>query len=150
MAKVILTNEVSGLGSAGDVVEVKNGYARNYLVPRGFAVHWTKGGEKQVEQIRSARSARELKTAEEAQALKVSLEAALVKVQVKAGTDGRLFGSVRPADVADAVKEQGIGEIDKRKVEFPNPVKSTGNHDITVRLTEDVVANVTLQVIAAK
>lgn len=150
MAKVILTNEVSGLGSAGDVVEVKNGYARNYLVPQGFAVHWTKGGEKQVEQIRKAREARELQTAEQAKALKASLENALVKITVKAGADGRLFGSVRPADVADAVKTQGIGEIDKRKVEFPTPVKTTGNHGVTVRLSEDVVANVTIQVIAAR
>ena len=150
MAKVILTNEVQGLGSAGDVVDVKNGYARNYLVPQGYAVHWTKGGEKQVEQIRSAREARELKTAEEAVALKQSLENALVKVTVKAGADGRLFGSVRPADVADAVAAQGIGSIDKRKVEFPTPVKSTGNHEVTVRLNDDVTATIKLQVIAAK
>ena len=70
MSKVILTNEVSGLGSAGDVVEVKDGYARNYLLPRGFAVLWTKGGEKQVAQIRAAREARALATVEEAQAMK--------------------------------------------------------------------------------
>ena len=150
MAKVILTNEVSGLGSAGDVVEVKNGYARNYLVPRGYAVNWTKGGEKQVEQIRQARESRELKTAEEAASLKASLEAAIVKVTVKAGADGRLFGSVRPADVADAVQAQGIGSIDKRKVEFPTPVKSTGDHQVTVRLGDDVVAKIKLQVIAAR
>ncbi|RRJ86539.1 50S ribosomal protein L9 [Gulosibacter macacae] len=150
MAKVILTHEVSGLGSAGDVIEVKNGFARNYLVPQGYAVHWTKGGEKQVEQIRSAREARELKTAEEVAALKQQLENALIKVAVKAGADGRLFGSVRAADIADAVKAQGIGEIDKRKVEFSAPVKSVGNHEATVRLNADVVATLKLQVIAAR
>ena len=99
MSKLILTNEVSGLGSAGDVVEVKNGYARNYLIPQGFAVAWSKGGEKQVEQIKSARAARELATLEEAQALKAKLEGATVKLSVKSGSEGRLFGSVKTADV---------------------------------------------------
>lgn len=150
MAKVILTHEVTGLGEAGDVVEVKNGYARNYLVPQGYAVHWTSGGELQVEALRKAREARELKTVEEAQALKASLEAAIVKVYVKAGADGRLFGSVRPADVADAVAEQGIGTIDKRKVLFPTPVKTLGDHFIIVKLGNDVEANVKLQVIQAR
>ena len=85
MSKVILTNEVSGLGSAGDVVEVKNGYARNYLLPRGYAVIWTEGGEKQVAQIRAAREARALATVEEAQAMKDRLQANPIKVSVKAG-----------------------------------------------------------------
>ena len=150
MAKIILTHEVSGLGSAGDVVEVKNGYARNFLVPQGVAVNWTKGGEKQVEAIKAARAARELKNAEEVQALKQSLEAALVKISVKAGLDGRLFGSVRTGDVAEAVEAQGIGSIDKRKVTFPTPIKSTGNHEANVRLADDVVATVKLQVVSAR
>ncbi|MGO1543764.1 MAG: 50S ribosomal protein L9 [Gulosibacter sp.] len=150
MAKVILTNEVSGLGSAGDVLEVRNGFARNYLVPQGLAVNWTRGGEKQVEQIQQARTARELHSIEDAQALKQSLEAAIVKVTVKAGKEGRLFGSVRPAAVAEAIKAQGIGEIDQRKVVFPNPIKSTGNHEATVRLHEDIVAVFQVQVIAAR
>lgn len=106
MAKVILTHEVTGLGVAGDVVEVKNGYARNFLVPKGFAVNWTRGGELQVEQLKKGREARALKSAEEAQALKESLEAALIKIQVKSGAEGRLFGSVRTQDVADAIAER--------------------------------------------
>ncbi|MDJ1371723.1 50S ribosomal protein L9 [Gulosibacter molinativorax] len=150
MAKVILTNEVTGLGSAGDVVEVRNGYARNYLVPQGLAVGWTRGGEKQVEQIQAARAARELHSLEDAQKLKQSLEAGLVKVNVKAGKEGRLFGSVRPAAVAEAVQGQGIGVIDQRKIVFPNPIRSTGNHEATVRLHEDVTATFTVQVIAAR
>ncbi|WP_201517826.1 50S ribosomal protein L9 [Gulosibacter hominis] len=150
MAKVILTHEVNGLGEAGDVVEVKNGYARNYLVPQGYAVHWTSGGELQVAALRKAREARELKTVEEAKALKASLEAAIVKVYVKAGADGRLFGSVRPADVADAVAEQGIGTIDKRKVIFPAPVKTLGDHFIIVKLGNDIEAKTKLQVIQAR
>ncbi|SJM66947.1 50S ribosomal protein L9 [Gulosibacter sp. 10] len=150
MAKVILTHEVSGLGAAGDVVEVRNGYARNYLVPQGFATNWTRGGEKQVEQIKAARAARALATAEEAQALKQSLENALVKVTVKAGKEGRLFGSVRPAIVAEAVKELGIGTIDQRKIEFPNAIKTTGNHEAKVRLHDDIVATFQVQVVAAR
>ncbi|MEN9750957.1 MAG: hypothetical protein RLZZ600_4 [Actinomycetota bacterium] len=150
MSKVILTNEVSGLGSAGDVLEVKNGYARNYLIPQGFAVAWTRGGEKQVEQIRAARAARELATLEEAQALKAKLEETKVKLAVKVGRDGRLFGSVKTADIAAAVAAAGLGDIDKRKVEIVTPIKYTGDHEATLRLRDDIVATVTVQVVAAK
>lgn len=150
MSKLILTNEVSGLGSAGDVVEVKDGYARNYLIPRGFAVNWTQGGEKQVAQIRAARDARALATAEEAITLKARLEEKPIRLTVKAGQGGRLFGAVKTADVVKAIVEAGIAEVDKRKIEFAAPIRSVGNHDATVRLHGDVVANLTLQVVAKK
>jgi len=150
MAKLILTNEVVGLGSAGDVVEVKNGYARNYLIPQGFAVAWTRGGEKQVASIRAAREARAIATHEEAVALKEALESNKVKLAVKAGAEGRLFGSVKTADVADAVKAAGLGELDKRKIHFPSAIKSVGEHEATVRLADELVAVITLQVVAAK
>lgn len=150
MAKIILTHEVTGLGSAGDVVEVRNGYARNYLVPQGFATPWTRGGEKQVEQIRAARAARELASLEEAQALKASLEEAVVRLEATAGAQGRLFGSIRGGQVAAAVAEQGLGRIDARKVEFPAPIKSTGSYEATVRLHDEVVAALKLQVVASK
>ena len=150
MAKVILTHEVTGLGAAGDVVEVKNGYARNYLVPQGFATPWTRGGQKQVDQIKAARAARELHSIEDAQALKAKLEDGKVKLAVKAGLGGRLFGSVKTADVADAVKAAGLGDLDKRKIEIPTAIKSVGDHEATVKLREDVTATITLQVVAAK
>jgi len=150
MSKVILTNEVSGLGSAGDVVEVKNGYARNYLLPRGFAVLWTKGGEKQVAQIRAAREARALATIEEAQAMKARLQENPIKLAVKAGVGGRLFGAVKTADVAAAVAAAGLGEIDKRKVAFFSPIRSTGNFEATVKLHSDLVYTLKLQVVAKK
>ena len=150
MSKIILTNEVSGLGSAGDVVEVKNGYARNYLLPRGFAVVWSKGGEKQVASIRAARDARQLATVEEAQVLKARLEEGSVKLTVKAGVGGRLFGSVTTGDIAAAVAEAGIGQIDKRKVEIPNPIRSVGEYLATVRLHGDMVATIKLKVVAKK
>lgn len=150
MSKVILTNEVSGLGSAGDVVEVKNGYARNYLLPRGFAVLWTKGGEKQVTQIKAAREARALATIEEAQSMRDRLQANPIKISVKAGVGGRLFGAVKTADVAAAVATAGLGEIDKRKVAFFTPIRSTGNFEATVKLHSDLTATLKLQVVAKK
>lgn len=149
MAKVILTNEVTGLGSAGDVVEVKNGYARNYLVPQGYAVAWSRGGEAQVEQIRAARKARALASLEDAQALKAKLESGKIRIEAKAGTGGRLFGSIKPATVAEAVSAAGLGEIDKRKVELPS-IKSTGDYQATVRLHDELSATVTLQVVSAR
>ena len=148
--KLILTAEVTGLGSPGDVVDVKNGYARNFLVPQGFAVQWSKGGEKQIEQIKAARVARELATLEDAQALKAKLESSTVKLTVKAGREGRLFGSVKTDDIADAVQAAGIGSIDKRTIELAAPIKGTGTHEATVRLRSDVVAAITLEVVAAK
>ena len=150
MSKLILTNEVSGVGSAGDVVEVKDGYARNYLVPQGLAVVWSRGGEKQVEQIRAARTARELATLEEAQTLKSKIEGTKVKLAVKVGRDGRLFGSVKTDHIAAAVESAGVGVIDKRKIEIANPIKFTGEHEATVRLRDDIVATITIQVVAAK
>jgi large subunit ribosomal protein L9 len=150
MSKIILTNEVSGLGSAGDVVEVKNGFARNYLLPRGFAVLWTKGGEKQVDSIKAARNSRALATVEEANTLKAALEGKSVRLTAKAGVGGRLFGSVKTADVAAAVAAAGLGQIDKRKIAFVTPIRTTGEHLATVRLHGDTVATITLQVSGRK
>ncbi len=150
MSKLILTHEVTGLGAPGDVVEVKNGYGRNYLIPQGFAVAWTRGGEKQVESIKAARVAREHATIEEAQDLKAKLEANTVTLAIKAGEGGRLFGSVKTADIADAVSASGLGSVDKRKIEITSPIKSVGQHEATVRLRDDLVATITVRVVAAK
>ena len=150
MAKLILTHEVAGLGSAGDVIEVKNGYARNYLIPQGFAVAWTRGGEKQVASIRAARESRAIHDHEEAVALKNTLESNTVRLTVKAGAEGRLFGSVKTADVADAVKAAGLGDLDKRKIHITSPIKAVGEHEATVRLGDELTAVITLQVVAAK
>lgn len=149
MAKLILTHEVSGLGAAGDIVDVKNGYARNFLLPRGFALTWTKGGEKQVETIKAARVAHAHATVEAAQEQAAALQANAVVLKVKAGASGRLFGTVKAADVADAVAAAGLGTIDKRKVELPAHIKSVGKHTATLRLHEDVSATITLNVVAS-
>ncbi|MCT1600895.1 50S ribosomal protein L9 [Kocuria sp. p3-SID1433] len=149
MAKIILTHEVSNLGSAGDVVEVKDGYARNYLFPRGFATQWSKGAERQIESIKAARAARELASLEDAQALAASLTSATVTVPAKAGAEGRLFGSIKAEQVAEAVKAAGLGEIDKRKVEIREQVRTVGTYQATVRLHEDVNANIEFEVVPA-
>ncbi|MET4002443.1 MULTISPECIES: 50S ribosomal protein L9 [Arthrobacter] len=149
MAKLILTHEVSGLGAAGDIVEVKNGYARNFLLPRGFALTWSKGGEKQVETIKAARAAHAHATIEAAQAQAAALTATVVVLKVKAGASGRLFGTVKAADVAQAVAAAGLGTIDKRKVELPAHIKSVGKHTATLRLHDDVSATLTLNVVAS-
>ena len=143
--KLILTHEVSGLGTAGEVVDVKDGYARNVLVPRGLATPWTKGGEKQVAAIRKGREVRSL---DEAKQIKGQLEARAVTVQAKAGQGGRLFGAITQSDVAEAVKASGGPQLDRRKIELQQPIKSTGTHEALVRLHPEVQAKVSLSVVA--
>lgn len=148
--KLILTQEVTGLGTPGDVVEVKDGYARNYLVPRGLAVAWTKGGEKQVASIRAARRVREIQSMDDAKRVRQALEARPVTVTARAGANGRLFGAVTPADVAEAVVAVGGPQVDRRKVELPQAIKSVGEYVVHVRLHPEVQARVAVQVVAAR
>ncbi|GGT68060.1 MULTISPECIES: 50S ribosomal protein L9 [Streptomyces] len=147
--KIILTHEVSGLGAAGDVVDVKDGYARNYLVPRGFAIRWTKGGEKDVAQIRRARKIHEIATIEQANEIKARLEGVKVRLAVRSGDAGRLFGSVTPADIATAIKSAGGPDVDKRRVELGSPIKTLGSHQVSVRLHPEVAAKLGVEVVAA-
>ncbi|EFL24705.1 MULTISPECIES: 50S ribosomal protein L9 [Streptomyces] len=147
--KIILTHEVSGLGAAGDVVDVRDGYARNYLVPRGLAIRWTKGGEKDVEQIRRGRRIREIATIEQANEVKARLEGVKVQLKTRAGDAGRLFGSVTPADIASAIKDAGGPDVDKRRIEVPQPIKTLGAHQVSVRLHAEVAAKVGVEVVAA-
>ena len=146
--KLILTQAVDGLGQAGDVVEVKDGYGRNYLQPRGLAVAWTKGGEKQVTQIKRAQKAKEIRGLDHAKEIKAFLEGKPVQLVSKAGSGGRLFGSIGGADVADAVSAAGGPSLDKRKVSLTAPIKSVGTHTATVALAPEVTATVTLDVVA--
>ncbi|GII80411.1 50S ribosomal protein L9 [Sphaerisporangium rufum] len=147
--KLILTTEVSGLGAPGDVVEVKDGYGRNYLIPRGFAMRWTRGGEKQIESIKKARSAREIRDLGTAKEVAGQLGALRVRLKTKAGDSGRLFGSVTTADIADAVKAAGGPVLDRRRIEIGNPIKSVGTHRVSVRLHPEVAANVDVEVVGA-
>jgi large subunit ribosomal protein L9 len=146
--KLILTQEVTGLGAPGDVVDVKDGYARNFLLPRSLATPWTKGGEKQVESIRKARASREIATLEQAQQVKARLEGRSVTLTAHAGAGGRLFGAITTADVAAAVAQAGGPELDRRKIELRAPIKVVGRHDVSVRLHPEVAATVAVEVVA--
>ena len=147
--KLILTQEVTGLGSPGDVVEVKDGYGRNYLVPRGVAIKWTRGAEKTVESIKSARAARAARDADHAKEIKTKLEANPVNVKVRAGEGGRLFGAVTTSEIADAIADVSGEKVDRRTIVVTNPIKSLGAHSVSVKLHDEVSATVALNVIPA-
>ena len=147
--KLILTQEVTGLGAPGDVVEVKDGYGRNYLVPRGLGIRWTRGAEKTVDSIKAARSSRAVRDLDHADQIKAKLEAAPVNVQVRSGESGRLFGAVTVTDVADALTAVAGEPVDKRTIAITNPIKALGSHDISVRLHDDVSASVSINVVPA-
>lgn len=144
--KLILTQEVTGLGAPGDVVEVAGGYGRNYLVPRGLAMRWTRGGEKQIELIKRARAARDIRGLDDAKEAAGRLSALKVRLQTRAGESGRLFGSIGPADIAAAVRNAGGPELDKRRIEVPNPIKTVGVHRVSVRLHPEVTATLDVEV----
>ena len=144
--KLILTQEVGGLGAPGDVVDVAAGYGRNYLLPRGFALSWTRGGEKQVELIKRARAARAIRTIEDAQSVAGQLQRRTVRVKRRAGSNGRLFGSVGSSDIATALREAGGPEIDRRTIVVPDPIKSAGAYRVQVRLHPEVTASVNVEV----
>ena len=147
--KLILTQEVTGLGTSGDTVEVKGGYGRNYLLPRGLAIKATRGAEKQVDSLRRARAAREVATLDDARALAGRLADLTVRVPARAGDGGRLFGRVTTADVAAAVTAAGGPELDRRRIELPSSIKTTGQHTVTVRVHADVSAPLTIEVVPA-
>ncbi|MBO0854423.1 MAG: 50S ribosomal protein L9 [Nocardia sp.] len=150
--KLILTADVDNLGAPGDTVEVKDGYGRNYLLPRGLAIVATRGAQKQVEGIRRAQDARRVRDLGHAQELKSTIEGLeSVSLSVKTAGTGKLFGSVTTADVANAVKAAGGPVLDKRSIELPKAhIKSTGKHGVSVHLHPDVVAKFDLQVTAAE
>ncbi|MFC5369348.1 50S ribosomal protein L9 [Arcanobacterium bovis] len=147
--KIILTHEVKGLGSAGDVVIVKDGYARNFLVPRGYATVWTKGAQKQIDQIAESRRKRATEDIEAARALRDALEADTVVITKKAGENGRLFGAVTTADVAVAASELTGKSVDRRSVNLHTTVKSVGDYTGVVKIHDDIVANIKVKVVAA-
>ena len=147
--KLILTQEVTGLGAPGDVVEVKAGYGRNYLVPRSLAMPWTRGSEQQIDMIKRARAAREIRSLDDAREAASRLSNLKVRLQTRAGQGGRLFGSVSTADIAAAVKNAGGPELDRRKIEVANPIKTIGSHRVSVRLHPEVSATLDVEVAAS-
>ncbi|WBB78347.1 50S ribosomal protein L9 [Micromonospora sp. WMMD882] len=148
--KIILTQEVSGLGTPGDIIEVKDGYGRNYLLPQGFAIAWSKGAEKQVTVIKRARSAREIRDLGHATEVKGQLEGLKVNLKARAGDGGRLFGSVTPAEIVDAVKAAGGPALDRRRLEVPGHIKSLGTYPVRIKLHPEVTATFDLNVTQSK
>lgn len=146
--KLILTREVAGLGLAGDIVEVADGYGRNFLVPRGAAITWSKGAEKQIGQIKRARDAREIRDLGHAREIKDELERLTVTLGARAGEGGKLFGSVTTSDIATAVKDAGGPLIDKKRIQLPGHIKALGSHSVIVELHPDVVATIPVTVTA--
>jgi large subunit ribosomal protein L9 len=144
--KLILIQEVTGLGTPGDVVEVKAGYGRNYLVPRQLAMPWTRGSEKQIDMIKRGRAAREIRSLDDAKDAAARLAGLRVRLQTRAGSGGRLFGSISTADIAAAVKSAGGPELDRRKIEVKTPIKTIGSHQVAVRLHPEVSASLDIEV----
>jgi large subunit ribosomal protein L9 len=148
--KLILTAEVDHLGSAGDLVEVKDGYGRNYLLPRGLAIPATRGAERQSNEIRRARDAKTVRDRDHASELKTAIEGlGTVSLPARTGGDsGKLFGSITAADVVSAIKKAGGPNVDKRTVQMPQVhIKSIGSHPLVVRLHPEVQATVSLEVV---
>jgi large subunit ribosomal protein L9 len=146
--KLILTQPVDKLGQPGDVVEVKDGYGRNFLVPRRFAIPWTRGAEKQIEGIKRSRAAREIRGLDHAQEVRTQLEGLDVEVPVRAGDTGRLFGAVTTSDVATAIKKAGGPTVDKRAIEIARPIKMIGSHTVGIKLHEAVTAHVQVLIVS--
>lgn len=147
--KLILTQEVGGLGTPGDVIDVARGYGRNYLIPRGFAMPWTRGAEKQVDLIRRARTVREIRDRDEATGAAAQLENLAVRMPRRSGGTGRLFGSVGTADIVTAVRAAGGPDLDRRRIEVHDPIRTVGRHQVTVRLHPEVTATLDIEVVPA-
>jgi large subunit ribosomal protein L9 len=148
--KVILTGDVKPLGSRGTVVDVKDGYANNYLFPQQLAVVATDGAMKQLEQQQHAKKRKQAEEVANAQEVATQLEQAMIKVSAKAGGNGRLFGTVTNAQVAEAVHEQLGVTIDRHKIEMKDGIKALGTYPVEIRLGNNIIAKSAVQVVALK
>ena len=148
--KLILTQDVSGVGAPGDVVEVAPGYGRNYLVPQGMAIRATRGAEKQIATIRRAREVREVRDLGQAKEIAAQLADLKVRLPARSGEGGRLFGSITSSDVVDAVQQAGGPKLDRRLVTLAAPIKALGQHKVTVKVHPEVETSLTVEVVASK
>lgn len=146
--KVILRSDVAKLGHKGDVVVVSDGYARNFLVPNGFAIVASEGAVKQAGDMQRARQQRDTREREAAELLARKLSAARLRVKAKAGIDGKLFGSLTASDVAKAAEKQTNEALDKRRIHIPESIRSVGLHEVIVRPHPEVEFKLTIDVVA--
>jgi len=144
--KVILRSDVSGVGKKGDIIDVADGHARNYLIPRGLALRSSQGAEAQAASMRRSRDVKDTADREAAQAIATRLVPQTFTLTARAGGEGKLFGSITAADVVDAVQSQAGVELDRRKVHLDEPIREVGTHHVTVKLHADVEFPVTLEV----
>ena len=147
--KIILTAPVANLGIAGDVVEVKDGYARNFLLPTHKAIAYNRGTASQIEGIKRSRDAKQIRDNEHAIEIREQIEGLSVMLSAPADDNGKLYGGVTPNTIATAIKKAGGPALDKRAIKTPKPVKTVGAHQVAIRLTDAVVAHLTIQVAAA-
>ncbi|HYH28316.1 MAG TPA: 50S ribosomal protein L9 [Actinomycetota bacterium] len=145
--KIILQREVEKLGTPGDVVDVADGYARNFLLPRGMAIAATKGAVKHAERLKAAHVDRVAKAKTEAEAVASELGARAVRIEAQAGEEGRLFGSITAERIADEVRAQLGQEVDRKRVHLAEPIRSVGTHSVSVHLHPEVDAQVTVEVV---
>jgi large subunit ribosomal protein L9 len=147
--KLILTQDVTNLGGPGDIVEVADGYGRNFLIPQGFAIAWTRGGEKQITTIQRAREVRHIRDVGHAREVADQLLALEVTLPTRAGQSGKLFGSVTTADVVSAVKNAGGPTLDRRRISLPGHIKKLGKHTVVVDLHPEVQTSIAVEVVSA-
>ena len=146
--QVVLRTDLDHLGKRGDIVEVADGYARNFLLPKGHAILATKGVANQATAMRRARDLKDAKDRESAEAVARTLVPIVIRIPVRAGTGGRLFGSVTAADVVDAVADQAKVTLDRRRLHLDEPIKTLGIHEVPVKLHSDVEFRVTVDIVA--
>jgi large subunit ribosomal protein L9 len=146
--KVLLREDVESLGKKGDLLDVADGYARNYLVPKGLAIQASKGAVKQADAMRRNREARDARDREAADAVRARLDGQRFRIPARAGEGGRLFGSVTNVDIAAAVAAQVGVDVDRRDITLADPLKELGEVEVPVKLHEDIVANLTIEVVA--
>ena len=145
--RIVLRSDVDNLGHKGDLLEVADGYARNYLVPRGLAIQATKGAVKQAEAMRRSRQQREIRDRQHADEVAVLMTARPVRISARAGATGKLFGSVTAAEVAEAASAQLGVELDRRKLHLEEPLREIGPHEVTIRLHPEVEATMVVEVV---
>ena len=146
MARIVLRADVDGVGKKGDILEVADGYARNFLIPRGHAIKATPGVQAQAAAMRRSRDLKDAKDREGAEVVARTLVPMTFKVEARAGTEGKLFGSVTALDIIEAVQKQSGVQLDRRKLHLDEPIKTVGVHEVAVRLHPDVQFAVTVEV----
>ena len=146
--QVVLRADVDGVGKKGDILHVADGFARNFLIPKGRAIKATPGVQRQADAMRRSRDVKDARDREGAEAVARSLVPVVIRIPAKAGSEGRLFGSVTPADVAEAVAAQTGVELDRRKLRLDEPIKTLGAHEVPVKLHGDVEFRLNVEVVS--